>query len=470
MVHLKPIETHGADPGGTFASDDATSAGRHAAPDTPTELVNLAGARLAAYDFTGAYQLLIEVRSRIEHGVPVDHVDAVDATRMLAETMLALGQADQAADVLADLATWPDFGPYQSAMHALTEARLLAAQHRLDDATACYRDIIDRSRGAREPIRWPVLLATAGAASLTAAQGRPATAEPALTQAYTCLVDEYGFDHTDVIRVGVDLAELRIQLGGHDAAWQLAAQLTPAARARLGGQHPLVTQLNNLRNRLTAAHPDDEPRPAVTSNRPAAPRSAGPNSKPGRREPGRQSLRHWTLVGVVVCLAAASATAVSVAVIAKLVPAGEPERNRAQPTVPAATRTPWTLASHDTSQLRPPADVRIVRDTGTTIDITWTDPSGGTRPTIVFLAQDNAPASVAATVQAAATRRQLTGLDPKARRYCVGVAVAYSPTAIARAADVCTTRAPASPIQATTARRSLLRSATAAPPCDRTHP
>ncbi|MGI5185380.1 hypothetical protein ACQEVZ_54965 [Dactylosporangium sp. CA-152071] len=461
MVHLEPGGAHRADLGGTLASDDATGGGRHAAPETPTELVNHAGARLAAYDFDGAYQLLIEFRSWLKHGVPVEFVDAVDATRMLAETLLALGHVELAADVLTDLATWPGLGPYQSAMLTLTEARLLVAQHRLDDAAARYRDIIDCGRGGPEPIRWPVLLATAGAASLNAAQGRPATAEPALTTAYTRLVDEYGHGHTDVIRVGVDLAELRIQVGGHHAARQLTAQLTAEAHACLGRQHPLVTQLNTLTGRLAATRHAGQPRPAVTATRPAAPRPASPAGSIGRREPGRRSVRYWTLVGAVMCLAAASATAVTVAVINDLVPAGEPARSRA--TVPAATRIPWTSAGHGTPQLLPPGHVRIVRDSGTTIDLTWTDPSGGTRPTIVFLTQDNAPERVAATVQAAATRRQLTGLDPKVRRYCISVAVAYGPTAVVRAAEVCTSRPASSPTQPRAARRSAGRGATTGP-------
>ncbi len=465
--HPTPVGAHRADLAGTFADDDVTSAGRHAAPETPTDLVNHAGARLAAYDFTGAYQLLIEVRSRIEHGVPVDHVDAVDATRMLAETMLALGQVDPAADVLADLAAWPGLGPYQSAMLALTEARLLAAQHRLDDAAACYRDIIERGPGAREPIRWPVLLANAGAASLTAAQGRPATAEPALTKAYTCLVDEYGHGHTDVIRIGVDLAELRIQLGGLGAAWQLAAQLTPTARTCLGRQHPLVTQLNNLRDRLTAAHHADQPRPAVTSNQPAAPKSADPSSSTSSRQPGQRLLRLWTLVGVVVCLAAASATAVSVAVIAELVPAGEPERNRAQFTVPAAaTRTPWTPASHDTSQLRPPSDVRIVRDTGTTIDITWTDPGPPSCSSPETTLQPASPRP---------SRRQPPGASSPVltRRPAATASASPSPTApppscvLPMCAPPEHPRAPSSPVPFVGASPAARPPA---PPCDRTHP
>ncbi|GAA2341966.1 hypothetical protein [Dactylosporangium salmoneum] len=416
---------------------DGPGSGQHATPQTPFQLVDRAGVLLSAYDFGGAYQLLIELRSRIEQGVPVEPVDAADATRMLAETLLALGQPDAAGDLLAEFATWPGLGPYQAAMLTLAQARLLTAQDRLDDAAACYRDIIERGTGGHEAIHWPVLLATAGAAALTATQGRPATAEPALHLAYTRLADEYGGGHVDTVRVGLDLVRVRMQLGGTSAARRLAAQLLPAAVTGLGEHHPLVDRLTVLVDDLTAPPRDRGGAPAAEPGRRDALRSAAAREPAlGRRRPAgrRRWLPHWAIVAVVLCLAAVSAAAV----IMLAIPTSTPARTLGVAPRPitgqASTGDSWT------SSYRPAGDVRIVRATGTTIDVAWTDPTNGTRPTILFLAKDDTPAFAAATVQAATTSYRLTGLDRRAHRYCIGVAVAYSPTTVARAPDVCTSR------------------------------
>ncbi|MFF5230300.1 hypothetical protein [Dactylosporangium sp. NPDC000521] len=426
--------------------------------EASTELVDRAGALLAGYDFAGAYEVLVEVRSRVEHGVEVGHTDAIDAARMLADTMLALGQTDAATTVVADLTARSDLGPFQAAMLALTQARLLTAQSRLDEAAACYQAILRQQ--LRGTGRWPFLLAIAGDAALTAARGRPATAEPALTHAYTQLVDEYGTGHADVIRIGVELTRLRTHIGSASTARDLGTRLAPAAITALGPHHPLVTQLHHLLDQLDLV---DQPPPAVAAvtrtqqrppdsrphtpsfTTPTSPASPAPQQPPlVRRGPhvrGGRVLPYWALVTAVAC-GAALATAVTAVAIGALLPGREPVAGRHPTTVPGPTRTPWQPRS---PVVLPAQDVRIVRDTGTTIDVAWTDPSGGTRPTVLYLAKDTAPATVAATVQAAATRFRLTGLDPRARRYCIGVAVVYSPTSIARAPDVCTSRPTSTP-------------------------
>lgn len=431
--------------------------GRHSRAVTPGELVDEAAVRLAAYDFGGAYQLLVEVRSRIVQGVEVEHTDAADATRMLAEAMLGLGHLDDAAATIADLAAWPGLGPYQTAMLAVTHARVLTAQDLLDEAAAHYRAVTRQRPRVGDSVRWPALLAAAGAATTVAAGGHPATAEPALTRAYTCLADEYGTGPIEVLRVGVELTLLRMRLGGHGTARHLATALLQAAVAEHGQQHPLTRQLRVAVDRLATLHhgrnaphdrtPDIAADTAPASGR-ATPRTAPPAQTPRsdrflRRGPvaaGRWSLPYWTLLTVVVCLGAASAVVITTLVIA------DPDDTRA----PAATagrsapsRAPWTPVH------APATDVRVVRDTGTTIDVAWTDPSGGTRPAIVFLAKNDGPAAVAGTVQAAANSFRLTGLDARAHRYCVSVALAYSPTDVARSADTCTVRPTSTPTSRT---------------------
>ncbi|MFC5007072.1 hypothetical protein ACFPIJ_55865 [Dactylosporangium cerinum] len=447
-----------------------TGGAKHAAPETPTALVDQAGARLDAYDFTGAYQLLVEVRSLLEHGVAVQDVDAVDATRMLADTLLALGQPDRVADVVAELAARPGLGPYQSAMLTITQARLLTAQDQLDEAAACYRDIIDRGTSGPERMRWPVLLATAGAAAVTAAQGRPATAEPALTQAYTRLAEEYGTSHPDVVRVGIQLVQVRKQAGGDTAAARLAARLLPAAAAGLGQHHPLVVELaghlddRTVQPRGCARAPD-----AAPSGHATASPLRGPSPR-RRRRARRRSLPYWALVAAVVCPAVAAATAATMLAITTFLPARTPGADTPPTTRPTARQAtppagvPVAAGSSWSPSYPAAGDVRILRDTGTTIDVAWTDPTGGTRPTILFLTKNDTPPVVAATVQAAATRHQLTGLDRHARRYCISAAIAYSPTTLARAPDVCTNRpAPTSNTRASIPPPSKPATSTARP-------
>ncbi|GAA3251228.1 tetratricopeptide repeat protein [Dactylosporangium siamense] len=418
-----------------------TGDGRHAAPKTPRTLVDQAGALLAAYDFTGAYQLLVEVRSLLDHGVIVEDVDAVDATRMLADTLLAMGQPDRAADLVAELAARPGLGPYQSAMLIVTQARLLTAQDQLDEAAACYRDIIDCGTGGRERMRWPVLLATAGAGGVTAAQGRPATAEPALTAAYARLSEEYGTSHTDVVRVGVELVQVRKQTGGDAAAARLAARLLPAATAGLGQHHPLIVELDGYVDDRTVQPRGRERAPGAAPSVQATASPAAPSRGPSphcRGTARRRSLPYWALVAAAMGPAAAAATTAPVLAITTFLPARTPGAVAQPPTQQAAV---LVAARSFWSPSYPAAGgVRIIRDSGTTIDVAWTDPTGGTRPTILFLTEDDTPPVVAATVQAATTSHRLTGLNRRARRYCISVAIAYSTTTLARAPDVCTSR------------------------------
>lgn len=419
--------------------------GRHAAAETPTQLVDQASALLTDYDFAGAYQLLVEVRSRIEHGVDVSHTDAVDATRMLADTLLALDQIDDAAELLADLNNWGDLGRYQSryqtAMLAVTRGRLLAAQHRFDDAEACYRDVAHHHGEPDDPARWPTLLAMAGTAAITAARGRTSTAEQVLTLAYTRLLEEYGTTQADVVRVGIELAELRVRLGQFDAARRLMTDLAPAAARDLGRQHPLIAQVASLADGLDVEHRDGDAAPTTTSHlhtTTAAAPSGQARRSSLRRASARHSLPFWAPVTAMVCLAAAAATALLIVAITAFLPLRGTGEN--PPAISPTTGSAWSSPG-----FLPAGDVRIVRDTGTTIDVAWTDPSGGLRPTILLIAKDSAPATVAATVPAATTTYRFTGLDPDARRYCVGVAVAYSTTAVMYAADMCTTRPAAAP-------------------------
>ncbi|MER7273484.1 hypothetical protein ABT369_03410 [Dactylosporangium sp. NPDC000244] len=365
---------------------------------------------LTAYRFPEAYQLLVEARSLIGHGVEATSTDVFDAGRLLAETMLALGDPDQAETLVVELAD-ADLGPYQQTILACTRGRVLAAQGHLDAAYACYHQA---ARQDHPRARWPMLLATAGQALTVAALGRPHDAEPALTRAYHRLLSEYGTAPVEVVQIGTDLARLRRSLGYHDTARNLLAHLQPAAPRTLGAAHPLVEQLAALGQTPDIALPDHGR--AITPP-----------------EPPRW---YWLRIAAIVCLLAGTVTAVVLLGVAL--------QHQVAPPTPSPTTT--TEAARESWQPQRAAawNVRIARDTGTTISIAWDDPSGGTAATVIFLIKDDDPPVVAATLPAATISYRLTGLDPHARRYCIRVAVAYHPTAVVAAPDVCSTRPTAS--------------------------
>jgi hypothetical protein len=100
--------------------------------------------------------------------------------------------------------------------------------------------------------------------------------------------------------------------------------------------------------------------------------------------------------------------------------------------------TPGPSASPTAETLEPPRDLKL-RDEGTSITLTWTDPSGGTVPFIVAGGRSAAAAKSIGTVESGKTTFRLDGLSPTAD-FCFLVAAVYSGNNTVLSAPACTTR------------------------------
>jgi hypothetical protein len=102
----------------------------------------------------------------------------------------------------------------------------------------------------------------------------------------------------------------------------------------------------------------------------------------------------------------------------------------------------------------PPGDVQLLpRDNGTTISVTWTDPSGGRAPFVVAVAPAGEHPMIDAALQPGTTQYLLKGVDSK-KDYCVVVGVYYDPANVTKSTAACTTRNPkAAPTVAPTKTR-----------------
>jgi hypothetical protein len=110
---------------------------------------------------------------------------------------------------------------------------------------------------------------------------------------------------------------------------------------------------------------------------------------------------------------------------------------------PAPGARPEATATPTADALRPPGDLRL-RDAGSSITLTWTDPSKGTVPFIVAGGRAENALNPLGSVESGKTSYTLNGISSTAD-YCFLVAAVYSPQHTVPSSLVCTTRANASP-------------------------
>ncbi len=135
--------------------------------------------------------------------------------------------------------------------------------------------------------------------------------------------------------------------------------------------------------------------------------------------------------GVVVVLVAVAVLAVAAA-SALVLTAGDRGRTAGSPNA-----TPTRIITTEVGGA--PRDVRVVSDRGSSVTITWTDP---TRATASFLVVGNGPAGEkleTKPVPRGTTAVTFTGLNP-ARNYCFIVGAVYAVDRVATADRVCTHR------------------------------
>ena len=204
-----------------------------------------------------------------------------------------------------------------------------------------------------------------------------------------------------------------------------------------------------------------------------AARSEGPGRSPSWAPPGwpepdeqpdweapRSRGRRWTLVllsvagivalsaGTVVAMQALppSATGVQPPRVVTVAPSAPPSTSaNASPSAPppttrARTSAPvTTVASGQSAGVgAPPTRLRLTDD-GTSVTVTWRDPSDGTVPFIVAGARSGDESHPMQSIPAGRTRSTIHGLNTR-YDYCFTVAAVYSIDVVARSARVCTHR------------------------------
>jgi hypothetical protein len=87
---------------------------------------------------------------------------------------------------------------------------------------------------------------------------------------------------------------------------------------------------------------------------------------------------------------------------------------------------------------RPPSDVRL-RDEGTTVEVTWTDPTNGTVSFMVTGAHSDEPLAVLGRTGPGQTKITLNGLNSRLD-YCFAVVAVYAAGTFNTSPTTCTAR------------------------------
>jgi hypothetical protein len=110
----------------------------------------------------------------------------------------------------------------------------------------------------------------------------------------------------------------------------------------------------------------------------------------------------------------------------------------AQATTPSATPTDQPTTIITGSAEGAPRQVRLT-DRGTSVTLTWADPSGGTVAFLVVGSGSGGASLETRQVERGGTSVTYSGLD-RARNYCFVVGAVYAVDRVATAAEVCTRR------------------------------
>lgn len=112
---------------------------------------------------------------------------------------------------------------------------------------------------------------------------------------------------------------------------------------------------------------------------------------------------------------------------------------------PGARPGPKPSATVAAEEAKPPGDLKL-RDEGSAVTLTWSDPSDGTVPFIVSAGRPGSALKLAGQVESGRTSFRLDGLPPNAD-YCFLVTAIYPPNRAVPSSLVCTQRTAASPSQ-----------------------
>jgi tetratricopeptide (TPR) repeat protein len=417
-------------------------------PSVSAELAT-AARLMGRWDFPAARDALQKTVAGADAAGRAGTLDGLTGRRMLAEALRELGETGRAYELARTVSRecrdrYGDAHPATIRAVAVLAA-VLHDRGELDEAQRHYERAIRGTAGATGPAARAVLLARANLALLHRDRGDTATAVRELTGAYTLHRRAFGAGDPETIRLAVELGRLHTDVGDLPAARRLLAVAHAAARGALGEEHPLATAveaaLAAVESPMPSA-PDAEPvpRPERTRGRAVArlwtrrsgrpglagrPRIRfGPRTRLGWRPVTRRGV-HLAAV-TATCLAALLAVAGAVVAVANRPVGAAEHRPAGTPGTPARAPRPA------------PRDL-VLRDEGTSITVSWSDPSGGTAQVLLAVAEAGQPTGPLRGLAAGTREKKITDLDAVVD-YCVVLAEIYPDDAAARAAQVCTHR------------------------------
>jgi RNase P protein component len=355
------------------------------------------------WDFRGAREVLVHLVAR----EPTE--EGFTARVMLADVLRELGENDAAYQAAVEVAR--ESRDRYGSDHPLTvraatvlgtvlhdRGSLTAAeqQYRL----AVHSGVSGKGDGARA-----VLRSRANLALLYRDRGADDVAEFELRSAYRAQRRAFGPGDPDTLRLGVELGRLYAGQAAGRRARRLLGAAYRQARKSLGAEHPLT---------VIAA---DALETAVAEQL----------ARPVARRPGLIALL------AVVAVVAVAALAVTAVLVLHRRTVGS------RPGAVAHTGAPSPSPAGAADAARQPPNDLTLRDGGTSITLTWQDPSRGTGTVLLAVMRIGQPAGPLRPLPAGTERYVVNGLDPHIN-YCVIVAVVYPGDTAARPAQICTSR------------------------------
>ncbi len=431
---------------------------------------------IGQWNYPAARTVLAEAVARAEATGRWDHLDGLTARRMLAEVLRELGDPAGGYQLVAPaLDTCRDRYGDGHPGTVRTLAVLATVLHdlgELDAARDCYERVVASGAAANGPAGRAVLLARANLALLARDEGDGRTAVRELTAAYTLHRRAFGGGDLETIRLAAELGRLHSSLGDRTNARHLLTLAHGRARGELGEEHPLTAVVEAA---LSEVEP---PMPSAVEERPKSPAHRRSWRRPATRPrvrrrswlrgrswrwtaalprlrrrwwpspaahprvrrrwwPRRRWLRRPAVPPRVLVGTALSAGALLAVAGAAVAVASRPA-HRAAPPVVRTTAGPSPSPSRTDGPRAAPRDV-VLSDDGTSVTVSWSDPSGGTGSVLLAVARAGQPAGPLQSLPPGTVRHRVTGLDPRAD-YCVVLAVVYGQDTVAQAAQVCTHR------------------------------
>jgi hypothetical protein len=390
---------------------------------------------IAAWDYPAARELLTGAR---DAGRP-DHLDALTRRRLLAEVLRELGEVEPARQLATEVvrACRERYGDtHPATVRALAGlGMVLQSIGDLGPARDCYEEVVACAAEPDRPAGRAVLLAQAQLALLTRDEGDPRGAVRQLTVAYALHRRAYGSGDLETIRLAAELGRLHSVLVDRPAARRQLAVAHAWAYAKLGEEHPLTGAIEAALTEVESPMPS--PPEELPEDEPEVPQPRVPRDR-------------WRLAaGLATCVGALLLTAGAVVALASPISSGPAPVVAA----PATSSTPSGASVPPARQLGraipataqtagltrgAPSDV-VLRDEGTSITVSWSDPTNGTGAVLIALARAGQPAGPLRNLPPGTRQDRITGLDPTGD-YCVVIAVIYAQDTVAQATQACTHR------------------------------